>query len=171
MIDFTGVKAITIPEGAVKQITRKSDGVVLWKSGPKNWLPLSTEADGKTLYNNGLGYKSGTRLNSSASEVTLAGYGVCGYIPAKAGDIVRIKGVTWNSSTNTGGYFWTFNSSFTRLKSARPTASSQDLTASVDGNGVLVVQLASYNTSVRYIRLSAYGLGADTIITVNEEIT
>lgn len=30
-IDFTGVKAITIPEGAVKKITRKSDGVVLWE--------------------------------------------------------------------------------------------------------------------------------------------
>ena len=31
-IDFTGVKAITVPEGAVKKITRKSDGVVLWET-------------------------------------------------------------------------------------------------------------------------------------------
>ena len=31
MLDFTGVKAITIPEGKVKKITRKSDGVVLWE--------------------------------------------------------------------------------------------------------------------------------------------
>ena len=30
-IDFTGVKAVTVPEGAVKKITRKSDGVVLWE--------------------------------------------------------------------------------------------------------------------------------------------
>ena len=170
MIDFSKVKQIIIPEGKANKITRDSDGTVLWKSGPKNWLPLSTEADGKTIYNNGLGYKSGTRLNSSASEVTLAGYGVCGYIPAKAGDIVRIKGVTWNSSTQTGSYFWTFDSSFTRMKAARPITSSQDVIASVDVNGVLVVELVSYNTSVRYIRLSAYGLGADTIITVNEEI-
>ena len=30
-IDFTSVKAVTVPEGAVKKITRKSDGVVLWE--------------------------------------------------------------------------------------------------------------------------------------------
>ena len=29
-IDFTGAKSIIVPEGAVKKITRKSDGVVLW---------------------------------------------------------------------------------------------------------------------------------------------
>ena len=169
-MDFSTIKAITIPEGNVKKITRTSDGTVLWKSGPKNWIPYSTESDGKTIYNNGLGYKSDTRLNSSASEVTLAGYGVCGYIPAKAGDTIRIKGVTWNSSTQTGSYFWTFDSSFTELKSSRPTGGSADITTSVDDNGMLVVYLVNYNTDVRYFRLSTYGLGADTIITINEEI-
>lgn len=31
MLDFTGVKAITIPEGSAAKITRKSDGTVLWQ--------------------------------------------------------------------------------------------------------------------------------------------
>ena len=31
MIDFTGVKALTIPEGSVKKITRKSDGALIWE--------------------------------------------------------------------------------------------------------------------------------------------
>lgn len=31
MIDFTGVKAITIPEGNVSKITRKTDNTVLWE--------------------------------------------------------------------------------------------------------------------------------------------
>jgi hypothetical protein len=31
MLDFTGVKAITIPEGNVKKITRKMDGALLWE--------------------------------------------------------------------------------------------------------------------------------------------
>ena len=31
MIDFTGVKALTIPEGKVSKVIRKSDGVVLWQ--------------------------------------------------------------------------------------------------------------------------------------------
>ena len=60
MIDFTGVKSISIPEGIVKQITRKSDGVILFKSGPKNWIPYSTTTDGKTIFNGGLGYKNNT---------------------------------------------------------------------------------------------------------------
>ena len=31
MIDFSGVKAITIPEGSVSKITRNSDGAILWE--------------------------------------------------------------------------------------------------------------------------------------------
>lgn len=36
-IDFTGVKSITIPEGSVKKITRKSDGAVLWEKVEYKW--------------------------------------------------------------------------------------------------------------------------------------
>lgn len=32
MIDFTGVKALTIPEGKVSRITRKSDGTLIWEA-------------------------------------------------------------------------------------------------------------------------------------------
>ena len=31
MLNFTNVKTLTIPEGKIKKITRKSDGVVLWE--------------------------------------------------------------------------------------------------------------------------------------------
>lgn len=44
-IDFTGAKSITIPEGAVKKITRKSDGIVLWEKDvktPLGNLPVGT---------------------------------------------------------------------------------------------------------------------------------
>lgn len=171
MIDFSTVKAITIPEGVVKQITRKSDGTVLWKAGPKNWIPYSTESDGKTIFNGGLGYKDNSRLNSSADVVTLNGYVVTGYIPVKPGDIVRVKGITWNSSTNTGSYFWTFNSGFTKLKSSRPNISSQDIVATVKENGVVEFMLQRYANTVAYIRFSSYGSGANLVVTVNEEIT
>ena len=36
----------------------------------KNWVPYSTEADGITIYNDGLGYKEGYRLSSSGAEKT-----------------------------------------------------------------------------------------------------
>ena len=74
MIDFTGVKAITIPEGKVKKIT--SNGVVLWKGGHTNLVPLSTEADGVTIYNGGLGYKNGYRIRSGGAEGA-TGVGSC----------------------------------------------------------------------------------------------
>ena len=35
-IDFSQVKAITIPEGSVTKIT-DSNGTVLWKEQPNNW--------------------------------------------------------------------------------------------------------------------------------------
>ena len=171
MIDFTGVKSISIPEGVVKQITRKSDGVILFKSGPKNWIPYSTTADGKTIYNGGLGYKNNTRLNSSAAETGQDGYVTIGYIPAKAGDTVRVKGITWTSTYNTGGYFWVFDSSFTRQKSSRPSASSQDIVVTNEGNGVMAFSIQRYATYAAYFRFSAYGVGENLIVTVNEEIT
>ena len=168
MIDFSAVKAITIPEGKAKAINRESDGLLLWKGGSKNWVAYSTEADGKTIFN-GVGYKDNARLNSSAAVVALDGYVTSGYIPAKHGDTVRLKGLTWNSATNTGSYFWTFDSTFTPMKSGRPNNSSQDIVVSEE-NGVISFYLQNYATGVAYVRLSSYGLGANMVITVNEEI-
>lgn len=171
MIDFSAVKSITIPEGVVTKIM--SAGKTLWEAVRyKNWIPFSTDADGKTIFNGGLGYKNNSRLNSSAAVVTLDGYTVTGYIPARAGNIVRVKGVTFDSAHNTGCYFYTFDSSFKSLKYERPSDSStEDISITQEGNGVIAFSLVDYNTSVRYIRFSAYGDGVNAIVTVNEEIT
>lgn len=169
MIDFSAVKAITIPEGIVTKIVYA--GVTLWEAiRYKNWIPFAIDTD-KSIFNK-VGYKNNSRLNSSAAVVTLDGYTVSGYIPARAGDIVRVKGVAFDSAHNTGCYFWTFDSSFTKLKSERPAdGSTADISITQEGNGVTAFHLVAYNTNVRYIRFSAYGDGANLIVTVNEEIT
>lgn len=64
-MDFSNVKSITIPEGKVKRIL--SGSTVLWQSGYTNLVPLSTEADDKTIYNGGLGYKNGYRIRSGGA--------------------------------------------------------------------------------------------------------
>jgi hypothetical protein len=69
------------------------DGTLIWKSGYTNLVPLSTEADGKTIYNNGLGYKNGYRIRSGGAEVEYSGTSCTGYILAKAGYVVRLSGV------------------------------------------------------------------------------
>lgn len=136
-----------------------------------NLMRLSTETDGKTIYNGGLGYKNNTRLNSSAVETALTGYAVCGYIKAKAGDVVRVQGLQWDASVNGGCYFWTFDASHAKLKCRRPDGSgSADINSTNEGNDVTAFKLEPYNTAVAYIRLSAYGSGENLIVTVNDPI-
>lgn len=89
---FSNLKALTIPEGNVVKIS--TGGVTLWEKPQemKNWARYSTEADGVTIYNNGLGYKDGCRIRSGGAESTST-YGSCtGFIPLKAGDVVRMSG-------------------------------------------------------------------------------
>lgn len=167
-LDFSGVTGIVIPEGNVLKI--ELGGTLIWKREPVNLVRTSTDSTG-AVYNGGLGYKNNTRLNSSAAEAGETGYATCGYIKVKAGDFVRMKGLQWDSSVNTGCYFWTFDSGFTKLKYKRPNGSgSADIIVTSEGNGVTVFKVAAYSTDAAYIRLSAYGTGENLLVTVNEEI-
>ena len=187
MIDFSTVKAITIPEGKVKAINREIDGQLLWKGGYKNWVPFSTEADGVTIYNGGLGYKEGYRLSSSGAEKTQAGSVVTGFIPAKRGDVILMSGAIWGTTVS-GGYCYI--QYYTKAKELVHTinmyqgfsgngisnastyvdkAASSILT---DENGVTTFNIIfTTNRDYDFIRISATGKGADMIVTVNEEIT
>lgn len=190
MIDFTGVKAITIPEGAVKQITRKSDGVVLWKAGYKNWVRYSTEADGKTIYNGGLGYKNGYRIRSGGAEGALRCSAHTGFIPVKAGDVVRIGGLNFGSDYSHGSAMNVADSSRTNIgqfsmhsgkygiftQSAYKSYSKASVVQEKTGVWKWVVPPAA--SGVAYIRVScnmystsAAADGSKLIVTINEEIT
>ena len=99
MLDFTGVKSITIPEGSVKKITRKSDSVVLWKKGFTNQIPISTNEDGSLCVgaNGEKGYLLDKRCSLSGGGVKDAsGYSVTGLIPIKHGDTLRAKNINMN---------------------------------------------------------------------------
>lgn len=186
MLDFTGVKAITIPEGKVKKITRKSDGAVLWKSGYKNWMKYSTEADGKTIYNGGLGYKNGYRIRSGGAESESTNASCTGFIPFKKGDKLYIyppfEGLNTQNAINFA------DKTFTNLGQVVDTGGGYGICSSKPSafktsviNGVSVLDL-SENTvqgveNIAYVRvtnnlLNSLGItsGADMIITKNEEI-
>lgn len=174
MIDFTGVKAITVPEGKVKQIVRKSDGYVLWKSFT-NQIPISINSD-KTPYNGGQGWKTGYRLNSSGVEAAATGFNVTGFIPVKVKDVVYFKNINYTPGVNSSGsYLAVYNKSFTKIASVR---SDQIADAAylfrpytTDANGNLTsVTLADGSRDYAYLRMSASQLGANSIITVNEPI-
>lgn len=61
-----------------------------WKKSFTNLVPLSTEADGKTIYNGGLGYKDGYRVRSGGAEGATDTGSCTGFIPCKVGDTLRV---------------------------------------------------------------------------------
>lgn len=183
-MDFSQVKQLTLPEGEVTEII--CNGVTLWKGGYTNQVPISTEIDGTTIFNSGKGYREGYRLSTSGAEKSQTDSVVTGFIPAKRGDVIRMKGVTWGANTSSGYcYIQTYNKSGTVLHSANIYGGSgwgiSDV-INVDKNqssidtdkktGVCTFNLVYTNTTdFDYIRISATGKGTDMIVTINEEIT
>ena len=178
MIDFSVVKAITIPEGVVMKIV--SAGVTLWELATdtiKNWVKYSTEADGKTIYNGGLGYKDGYRIRSGGAEQAQTGARHTGFIPVKAGDIVRFYG--WNFSYASAANAVNFSDgTFTNLGQFTTQPASYGICS---GNAPSVTKVNDIyqftvpnNTNIQYMRVTGYHsynvLPPDMIVTINEEI-
>lgn len=190
-MDFANLKSLTIPEGEVKEIY--SGDVLLWKAiSFTNQVPISTDTDGSIF--NGTGYIENRRLSSSGSLSGSAQNGsvTTGFIPWY-GDttILRIKGVEWlNATPNYGGHYYImFYDANKKSQGANDYMSSQVvnygdlnhiLTVTRDANGVETFvfnkdygtsnSLLQWIRSASYIRITAYGKGADMIVTINEEI-
>lgn len=189
-MDFKDVKGVTIIEGDVTKIT--VNGEVIWEkpASYKNWVPYSIDTDGSIF--NGVGYKENVRLSSSGGISGSAQNGsvTTGFIPWPYGDetILRMKGVEWwMASDNHNGHFYVnyYDSDkkfLAYLSSAEAPRYGHVITITRDANGVeTFVWNQSYGTTntllqyvrndAKYIRITAYGKGADMIVTINEEIT
>jgi hypothetical protein len=183
---FDGVKKITTPRGEVKKITRKSDGVVLFKSGYTNLVPLSTEADGKTIYNGGLGYKNGCRIRSGGAETASSGASCTGFIPVKPNDVVRLSGYAVDTPSTVNNAINVSDENYNNLGQLASNAPN--------GYGIIQKTWSEYNwsrakgvkeektgvwtwtvppdASIAYIRITGdtSNNGSKMIVTVNEEI-
>lgn len=177
-MDFSNLKSLTIPEGEVTEIT--CNGVVLWKGGYTNLVPLSTEADGKTIYNGGLGYKSGYRVRSGGAEAG-AEASCTGFISVKPLSVVRVGGCTF--AANTRSAINVSDSTFTNLGQMVGNAVSgygiMQEAANTPYNRDSVVQKDNYwewvvppDDRIAYIRVTGETPdGSQLIVTVDEEIT
>lgn len=180
MIDFTGVKAIKIPEGKVKKIT-SSDGIVIWDVGYNNLVPLSTEANSTTIYNNGLGYKNGYRVRSGGAEGAQADAACTGFITVKAGDVIGIGGAQLGGTT-TANAINVYNASYTNLGQVVENYATNGYGIFADGtlsnwNKGTIKNNCFYWTvpsgvNIAYVRITGrmHGKGSDMIVTINEEI-
>ena len=183
-MNFKTLKSLSIPEGIVTQIS--SGGKTFWsaaKEAIKNLLPTATDTDRKTIYGGDYngdgvndGYITGKRLSSSGSVSTLTGMCCSGFIPAKEGDILRIKGISPKSGT--ASYVITYNSSNNKIAHQSIYQGGSDWSNSTSApwqsysNGVLTITLSSgyFGTGFDAIRFSAGVIDTDTIATINQEI-
>lgn len=154
--------------------------MVYKKQSYTNQIPLSINAN-KTEFvgeNGEDGYKTGYRLNSSGTETSETGSAVTGFIEAKAGQTVYFKNFTYAPGVDSGNeYIVTYKKDFSKLLEIRAASGFASISYlisayTVDDNGYLTsMTLNDTNADVCYIRVSEFGLGASTIITVDEPIT
>lgn len=153
-------------------------------AGYTNLVPTSTDTDGSIF--NGTGYKDNARLSSSGSVsgTALNGSVTTGFIPCKAGDIIRMKGATWLGNASPNLYYILFyDSTKTNHLTGYSAASYNDSYAGVTVEYDETTGITMFDTSTgpsgylehmknaAYFRINAYGKGADLIVTVNEDIT
>jgi hypothetical protein len=125
------------------------------------------------------GYQSGSRLSSGGEESAYNGSYLTGYIPAKAGSVIRLKNVTFQTGVTTGLTssnqrlaYYDADKKFLSLSNADDVANTKyNYNATVDDGGVITqFVLTSSATDAAYIRLNGSYIGDDSIITVNEEM-
>ena len=146
----------------------------------KNQIKLSINADGTQFIgdNGENGYKTGYRINSSGSETAQSGYAVTGFIPIKSGDIVYLDNLQmyYNDDTNYCN-IGLYDSDFAmKIFINKDGVSGYDYLVSeytYDENGYITsFRIIDKYNSIKegYMRISAQGITADSVITVNEPI-
>lgn len=146
-----------------------------------NLLPLATDSDRETILN-GVGYKTGYRLNSSGLEKELSGCQVSGYNDCKYGDTIRIKNLEPYTEVSYNHVIGFYDDSNTFLGSTylQPPASgnswgtdhgkgvsiSSDLTTFTIDSGNSSITGITNCTAFRFMGTNM----ENVIVTVNQEI-
>ena len=185
-MNLSDFKTLTI--NGIQLVRLTINGVLAWAAKTfTNQVPISTDTDGSIF--NGVGYKENVRLSSSGGISSSAQNGsvTTGFIPWY-GDTtyLRMKGVEWiNATTNHSGHYYVncydANKKFLDyFASAEAPNFTYIATVTRDANGVETIKFSeTYGTTnaklqrfrqAKFIRITAYGKGADFIVTINEEI-
>lgn len=144
-----------------------------------NQIPISTDDSGAIF--NGTGYQSGYRLSSGGGTSALSGSYVTGFIPCKVGDTIRMKNITFQygvtTEPNSGNQRLSFyDSSKAHILQTNATGLGGVCDGVKGDDGIwteflVKKSMASTDCSATaYFRINAAYIGADSIITVNEEI-
>lgn len=170
-MDFTTLKKLTIGGVELKQLF--IDGVQVWKGvNYTNQIPISTDKDG-SIYN-GKGWKDAT-YDNNGTVGTNSTTDLTGFIPCKAGDVIRLQNMPFNTSVNTcrltlykadktllGQYLvtsgWYMNTVFKGVKDSA-------------GNYIQwTIENSSSYAATAFIRISAASITAASVVTINQVI-
>lgn len=130
-----------------------------------NVLPTAINSDGTDFVgtNGEDGYKTDCRVSSSGEEKTSTTTDCTGYIPVKSGDVIRIKNIEREKAGYSTAYF--FTSSFAKTIGIVDVAGIDP-----DSEGIYTFTIPD-NANTVYTRITVGGFNAESVITVNEEIT
>lgn len=150
-----------------------------------NHLPNAKELPTDSTPYNGIGYKPNTRLSISGGvfeERTETGWCASGLIKATYGDVIGLKNCVFTKSNPAGGSHRGLvagaDASGAFISGA--TSSMGDITAdgsgwlpvyAEDGDNVIQFTVPSNLKNAEYIRIVVQEFNANSVITVNEEIT
>lgn len=163
------------------------NGTQIWKGGYKNWVKYSTEADGVTIYNGGLGYKNGYRIRSGGAEGALSTSAHTGFIKVQGGDVIRISGGDFGSVAGHGSAMNVADSTRTNIGQFSMLSGEYGIFAGTynsyskssviqEKTGVWKWVVPPAESGVAYIRVSCNAVnngdadGEKLIVTINEEI-
>lgn len=178
----TGTIVLSNPTSDVI-ITVVAEVAELEPTPDNNLIRKSINADG-TPYNNGIGWKTNYRLNSSGAEVATDGIEVTGFMPVNRDDVIYLKGITipYTGANNIYQYLALYDSNFGKILSPQIASNVGNYGATKydEENNLIEVNveqfLAYYDTTeaeraaVAYFRISAEEISNSSIITVNELI-
>ena len=140
-----------------------------------NQVPISIDTDGSVY--NGVGYVNDVRLNSSGGYTNSSNHVHTGYIPSVYGDVLRCETSALTTWTSGGMYIAFYKSDFTLIN----ILATKDLLEryggienTYDGGTRLTYDTINLSSSrygeTAFIRVSSSGIGANLIVTINEEI-
>lgn len=174
MIDFAGVKAITIPEGNVSKITRKSNNAVLWERAPlyTNLVKNALDIDGTVL--DGVGYRINAKWHGS-KLTTQSSFTAIGLMPIDGSVSHDIYMYGLNFSGTAHNVYALFSSTFsgvdaiTSLKEGSSNIYIDSITKLAENYWKITTK--TYSTKVKYFAISAVTVsGIVPIVTLDEPI-
>lgn len=158
-----------LPDGCVYENMQRMTGEI------RNELLFASDV-GRVAFNGGLGYVDNMRYSTSSfSDKVTEGWDVTGFIPAKAGDTIRLQDVDFFdfASSSSRARFIYFDRAYQYVSCSDFFGSIGDMTsdwnpvANDDGQLVRCVIPDSLASEIAYIRLTVSDIRPESIVTVN----